>query len=77
MLAMVQIDILGVVTAGVAAIVGSDVAVSLGGSEHEWRGWEACWGAIAQPRSKCCHLQGAGSRFWAGEEDVVVVVGVV
>jgi hypothetical protein len=31
-----------------AAIVGSDVAVSAGGSEHERRGWGPSWGVVGR-----------------------------
>ena len=62
----------GVVATGVAAVVGSDMAVGLGGSGCGTQGWEACWGAMARPGSECHRLRGAGSRFGAGEGVVVV-----
>jgi hypothetical protein len=36
-----------VVAAGVAAIVGGDMAVAVGVSGHERRGWGLCWGAVS------------------------------
>jgi hypothetical protein len=67
----------GAVAAVVVTIVGSGVAVVTGGSGCEMRGWEACWGAMAQPGSECRRLRGAGSRFGAGEGVVVVVDDIV
>ena len=46
MLAVVQIDVLGVVTAGLAAVVGGDMAASLGGSGRDARGWGFSWGEL-------------------------------
>jgi hypothetical protein len=41
-LAVVQVDILGVVVAVFVAVVGGDVAVATSGSGSERRGWQ-CW----------------------------------
>jgi hypothetical protein len=72
--AVVQVDILGVVVAAVAVVVSSDVAPAVGGSEREMGGWKARWGSVGRAGSECRRSRGAGDRFEAGEEVVVVVV---
>ena len=60
--------------AGVAAVVGSDVAVVTGGSGCGTGGWGLCWSVVGQPGSQCHCSRGAGACFEAGEGAVVAVV---
>jgi hypothetical protein len=69
-----QIVVLGVSAAGVAAIVGCDIAMAVGGSECEMRGLGVRWSALGRPGRECCRLRGAGDSFEAGEKLVVAVV---
>ena len=72
-----QVIISGVVAAGVAAIVGGDVAVATGGSGLKRRGCGVCRGVVDQPGSQCHCLAGAGGGFGAGDEVIVVVINIV
>jgi hypothetical protein len=61
-----QVVVPGVVAAEVAAVVGGDVAVAVGDSGCEGRGWGLCWGAVDLPGRECRHLQGAAGHFDGG-----------
>jgi hypothetical protein len=69
-----QFVVLGTVTAGVATVVSSDVAVTTAGSGFERRSWEACWGAVDRAGSECRLSRGAGGWFEAGGGVIVVAV---
>jgi hypothetical protein len=73
-LAVVRVDVLGVVVAAVAVVVSSDVAPTVGGSGREMGGWKACWGSVGRLGGGCCRSPDAGASFEAGNEVVVVVV---
>jgi hypothetical protein len=64
----------GVVATGVAAVVGSDMAVGLGGSGCGTQGWGVCWGAVGRVGSVCRRSRGAGGCFKPGDAVVGVVV---
>ena len=64
----------GVATAGVAAVVGSDVAVVTGGSWCLIKGQGLGWGAMGWPGSECHRFQGPGGCFEAWDEVIVVVI---
>jgi hypothetical protein len=63
-----------VVAAEVAAVVGSDVAVAMGGSGCETRSWGLGRGGLDRLGGVCRRLRDAGSSFEGGEKVVVVVV---
>ena len=60
--------------AGVAVVVGSDVAVVTGGSGCGTGGWGLCWSVVGRPGSQRRHSRGTGACFEAGEGTVVAVV---
>jgi hypothetical protein len=62
---------------GVVIVDGADVAVAIGGSGREGRGWERCCGAVVRPGGQCRRSRGLWGWFGAGEGMVVVVVDVV
>ena len=66
-----------VVATGVAAVVGSDMAVAQGGTGCDTRDWGVCWSAEGWLGSECRHLQGAGGCFEARDEVVGAVVNSV
>ena len=63
-----------VAVAGIAAVVGSDVAVATGGSGCGTRGWGVCSGAVGRLGRVCRRFRAAGASFEAGGKVVVVVV---
>jgi hypothetical protein len=72
--AMTLAVIPAVVEAGVVAVVGSDIAVAVGGAGYERRGWGLGWGAVGLPGRECRRLGGDGGSFKAGDDVVVVIV---
>jgi hypothetical protein len=73
-LVVAQTVIPGVVLAGVAAIVGSDVAFARAGSGCKGRGWGVSRNAVDWFGSECHRMRGAGGCFKARAEVVVAVV---
>ena len=63
-----------VAVAGIAAVVGSDVAVATGGSGCRMRGWGVCSGVVGQLGRVCRRFRAAGASFKAGGKVIVVVV---
>jgi hypothetical protein len=66
--------ILGLSAAAEAAVVGCDVAVTMGGSGCKTGGCGLRWGAMGWPGRECCCSEGAGGSFEAGEKLLVAVV---
>ena len=63
--------------AGIAAVVGSDVAVATGGSGCGTRGWGLCRGGMDWLGSMCHHFLGVCSWVVAEGEVLVAIVDVV
>ena len=61
------------VVAAVGAVVDDDVALAVGGSGPERRGWERCCGAVGRLGGVCHRFRGVWGWFGAGEGVVVVV----
>jgi hypothetical protein len=76
-LAVAQVFIPELVAAEVAAVVGSDVAVAVGGSECRTGGWRRGWSAVGRLGSVCRCFRGAGGCFEAEDRVIVVVVDIV
>jgi hypothetical protein len=66
-----------VVAGVVATVVGSDMAVAVGGSGCKMGGCGLRWGAVGWPGRECHCSEGAGGGCEAGEEVVVMVANVV
>jgi hypothetical protein len=73
-LAVAQTVVPGVVLAGVAAVVGGDVAFATGGSGCKGRAWGVSRNAVDWFGSECRRTRGAGGCFEARGEVVVAVV---
>lgn len=63
--------VLGVVVAGVTAVVGSDVAVARSGSGRQTRGGRLGWGVVGRAGSMCRRFLGVCS--WVAAEGAVLV----
>ena len=68
-----QVVVSRVFAAGILIDVDCDVPAEQQGSGLKTRGWGGCRGAIAQPRSECHHLQGAGGSFKGGGKFIVIL----
>jgi hypothetical protein len=75
-LAVVPVDVLGVVVVAVGVGVADDVALKVDGSGCGPRAWKRCWGAICWFGSECCRFRGVSGCFNAVEVVVVAVVDV-
>jgi hypothetical protein len=73
-LGVARVIVLGVVVAGVTAVVGSDATAMTRGSGQRRGGWGLGWGEVGRFGSEGCRSRGAGGRFEAGEGMVVVDV---
>jgi len=76
-LVVTQVVVLGMVAAEMAAVVGSDVAVAMGGSGCRARGWGLCRGGLDRLGSVCRRFLGVCSWVAAEGAVLVAIVGVV
>jgi hypothetical protein len=74
MLAVVQVNVLGVVVAVFVTVVGGDVAVATVCSRREVGGQGVSRGVVGWPGIECRHFRAAGGCFEDGGEAVVAVV---
>jgi hypothetical protein len=70
------VDSVGSTVGGCAAVVNGDVAGDGGSGGCKEKGCGVGWGAVCWLGRECRRFRGAGGSFGAGEEVLVVVVGV-